>query len=82
MRMVGFARGLFAVAAASLAVLSLSYGDLALIGQSLPAWIPWRETWLYGSALLVLAASALAATFAELIRGAARPSTPSSPCTP
>ena len=58
MRMVGFARGLFAIAAASLAVLSLSYGDLALIGQSLPAWIPWRETWLYGSALLVLAASA------------------------
>jgi uncharacterized membrane protein len=58
MRMVGFARALFAIAAASLAVLSLSYGDLALIGQSIPAWIPWRETWLYGSALLVLAASA------------------------
>jgi uncharacterized membrane protein len=58
MRIVGSSRGLFALASASLAVLSLSYGDLAPIGQSLPAWIPWRETWLYGSALLVLAASA------------------------
>jgi hypothetical protein len=57
MRIVGFSRGLFAIAAASLAILSLAYGDLVPIGQSLPSWIPWREPWLYGSALLVLAAS-------------------------
>ena len=58
MRSVGFTRGLFAIAAASLAILSLSYGDQAPMGQALPTWIPWRETWLYGSALLALAASA------------------------
>ncbi len=57
MRMVGLARGLLAVASASLAILSLAYGDFAPGGQSLPAWIPWREAWVYGSALLVLAAS-------------------------
>jgi uncharacterized membrane protein YphA (DoxX/SURF4 family) len=58
MRIVGFDQGLFAIASASVAVLSLAYGDFAAAGQSLPAWIPWRETWIYGSALLVLAASA------------------------
>jgi uncharacterized membrane protein len=58
MRIVGFAQCLFAIASASLALLSLAYGDFAPGGQSLPAWIPWRETWVYGSALLVLAASA------------------------
>jgi uncharacterized membrane protein len=57
-RSVGFTRGLFAIAVASLAILSLTYGDQAPIGQALPAWVPWRETWLYGSALLALAASA------------------------
>jgi uncharacterized membrane protein len=58
MRMVGLSHGLFAIASASLAILSLTYGDFAPMGQSLPAWIPWRETWVYGSALLVLASSA------------------------
>jgi uncharacterized membrane protein YphA (DoxX/SURF4 family) len=58
MRIVGLGHGLFAIASASLAILSLSYGDFAPMGQSLPAWIPWRETWVYGSALLVLGASA------------------------
>ena len=56
MRIVGLARGLFAVASASLAIWCLSFGHFAL--QSLPTWIPWRETWVYGSALVVLAASA------------------------
>src|SRR5471030_2777912 len=58
MRIVGLGQGLFAIASASLAILSLSYGDFAPMGQSLPAWIPWRETWVYGSALLLLGASA------------------------
>jgi hypothetical protein len=58
MRIVGLGRGLFAIASASLAIFSLSYGDFAPAGQSLPAWIPWREMWVYGAALLVLAASA------------------------
>jgi uncharacterized membrane protein YphA (DoxX/SURF4 family) len=58
MRIVGFGHGLFAIAAASLAILSLAYGDFAPSGQSLPAWIPWREVLDHGSALLVLAAGA------------------------
>ena len=58
MRIVGFDQGLFAVASAGIAILSLAYGDFAPAGQSLPAWIPWRETWVYGTALIVLTASA------------------------
>ena len=58
MRIVGLSQGLFAIALASVAILSLSYGDFVPIGQSFPAWIPWRQTWVYGSALLILAASA------------------------
>jgi uncharacterized membrane protein len=58
MRAVGFARCLFAIASAGLALYSLSYGDFAPAGQALPAWIPWREACVYGSAALVLAASA------------------------
>jgi uncharacterized membrane protein len=58
MRIIGFSHGLFAIAAASLAILSLCYGDFAPMGQSLPAWIAGREIWVYGAALLVLGASA------------------------
>lgn len=58
MRIVEFARGSLAVAAASLAVLTLLYGDLAPLGQSVPAWITARNVWLYGPALLLLVASA------------------------
>ncbi len=58
MRIVGFDRGLLAIASASIAILSLAYGDFAPAWQSLPAWIPWRETLVCGSALFVLAASA------------------------
>jgi len=53
MRMAGLSRGLFAVASAGLAMLSLAYGGSALIGQTVSAWMPW----VYGSALLVLLAS-------------------------
>jgi uncharacterized membrane protein len=55
---VGLGRGLFAIALASTAIVSLSYGDFVPIGQSVAAWIPWRETWIYGSAVLVLATGA------------------------
>jgi uncharacterized membrane protein len=57
MSMVVFARGLFAAAAASLAIFSLAYGDFAPGGESLPAWIPWRHGGTEVCALLVLAAS-------------------------
>jgi uncharacterized membrane protein len=55
---IGLGHGFFAIAAASLAILSLTYGDFAPSGRSLPGWIPWREAWVYLSALLLLAASA------------------------
>jgi uncharacterized membrane protein YphA (DoxX/SURF4 family) len=58
MRTAALAQGLFAIAAASLAIWSLAYGDFAWGAQSLLASIAWRETWVYGSALIVLAASA------------------------
>lgn len=57
MRTVGLGHGLFAIAAAGLAVLSFTYRDFAPMWHSLPAWIPWREAWVYASGLLVLAAS-------------------------
>lgn len=56
MRIVEFARGSVVVAAVSLAVLTLTYGDLAPLGQSMPAWIPGRGIWVYGAALLLLVA--------------------------
>ncbi len=59
MRIVGLGHGLFAIAGAGLAILSLTYRDFAPIWQPLPAWIPWRETWVYGSGLLVLGRTAL-----------------------
>jgi uncharacterized membrane protein YphA (DoxX/SURF4 family) len=57
MRIVRFAHGLFVIALASVAILSLSYGDFVPRGQPFPTWIPGRQTWVYASALLVLAAS-------------------------
>lgn len=57
MRIVEFARGSLAVAAMSLAVLTLTYGDLAPLGQSMPG-IPGRGIWVYGAALLLLVAGA------------------------
>ncbi len=58
MRIVGLGHGLFAIAGAGLAILSITYRDFAPMWHSFPAWIPWRETWVYGSGLVVLAASA------------------------
>lgn len=56
MRAVRLGKDSFAVASAGLAIWSLAYADFAR--QSLPAWIAWREGWVYGSALVVLIASA------------------------
>src|SRR5579871_3634381 len=56
--MVGFSRAWFVIAAAGLAILILAYGDFAPGGESLPAWIPRRDIWIYGYAVLVLAAGA------------------------
>ena len=58
MRVAGLGQELFAIASASLAIWSLAYGDFAWGGQSSLAAIPWREIWVYGSALILLAASA------------------------
>jgi uncharacterized membrane protein YphA (DoxX/SURF4 family) len=54
MRILGLGHGLFAIAAAGLAILRLTYGDAA----PFPAWIPGREICIYGSAVVLLAASA------------------------
>lgn len=56
MRIVRLGRGILAIAAAALAIWSLVYSHFAV--QSLPAWVPWREAWVYGSAVVLLAASA------------------------
>ena len=58
MRVAGLGRGVFAIASAVLAIWSLTYGDFAWGNQPLLAKIPLRETWVYGSALILLAASA------------------------
>lgn len=67
MRVNAVSRGLFASASASLAILSLTYGSDSLLGQSVPAWMHWRETSVFVWALIVLVASAgLAFSFAAL----------------
>jgi uncharacterized membrane protein len=57
MRMVGLSQGLFALALACVAIFSLAYGDSAPAMQLLPPWIPW-QVWVYGSAMVLLVASA------------------------
>jgi uncharacterized membrane protein len=57
MRTVGLSQSLFALALASVAIFGLAFGASAPAVQLLPAWIPWR-VWVYGSAPVVLAASA------------------------
>jgi uncharacterized membrane protein YphA (DoxX/SURF4 family) len=58
MRIDGTAHGLFAIALASFAILSFSYGDFVPLRQPFPAWIPGREFWAYTSAALFLVCSA------------------------
>lgn len=55
MHIVRLGRGTLAVASAALAVWSFAFGHFAV--QSLPDWMPWREPWVYGSALVLLVAS-------------------------
>jgi uncharacterized membrane protein YphA (DoxX/SURF4 family) len=57
MRIVGLGQRSFAIASASLAVWSLAYADFPWGAQSLLAWLPGRQSWVYGSALILLAAS-------------------------
>ncbi|MGA8707096.1 MAG: hypothetical protein WB646_08930 [Steroidobacteraceae bacterium] len=57
MRGIRLSQSLLAIAVASVAILRLSFRDFVPTGQSFPVWIPWRESWVYGSALLLLAAS-------------------------
>ena len=58
MRIVGYGHGLFAIAMAGLAILSLLYRDFAPIWQPLPLWFPWPQSIAFGTGLLLLAASA------------------------
>jgi uncharacterized membrane protein YphA (DoxX/SURF4 family) len=58
MRISGLGHVLFAIAAASTAIVSIKYGDFAPMWRSIPDWIPGREIWLLGSAAVLLLASA------------------------
>jgi len=58
MRIAEFGRGLLAFASACLAILCLIYSDNAPLGRSLPAGVPWRDLWVYGPVIILLAASA------------------------
>ncbi len=58
MRIIGPGHALFAVGAASIAIVSITYGDFAPMWRFLPAWIRGREIWLHGSAVVLFAASA------------------------
>jgi uncharacterized membrane protein len=56
MRIVGLGHGLFAIAAATLAILKFTFPDFAALWHSNPAGSPWQEAWQYGSAFVLLAA--------------------------
>jgi len=58
MRISGFGHALFGIAVAGLAILSLVYGNFAPILEPFPPSLPWQEVWAYGSAAILLAASA------------------------
>jgi uncharacterized membrane protein YphA (DoxX/SURF4 family) len=50
-------QAILAIASASLALLSLAYGDFAPGGENLPDWLPYREIFTRGLSLILLAAS-------------------------
>jgi uncharacterized membrane protein YphA (DoxX/SURF4 family) len=57
MQVLRIAPGLLALVSAGVAVVTVTCGDSALLGHTLPAWLPWRVVWVYGFAALVLIAS-------------------------
>jgi uncharacterized membrane protein YphA (DoxX/SURF4 family) len=57
MRTILIGRGLLAIASAAVAILTVYGGASALLGESLPHWLPWRDVWVYGCALALLASS-------------------------
>jgi uncharacterized membrane protein YphA (DoxX/SURF4 family) len=54
----GVGRCLFAIAAASVGILALAYGDYAPAWHAFPAWSPGRGACIEGFSLILLAASA------------------------
>jgi uncharacterized membrane protein YphA (DoxX/SURF4 family) len=58
MRITRLGHGLFAMAAACIAILSLTYSDFAPMWHSVPAWVAGREIWVCGTAIALLIASA------------------------
>lgn len=56
MRSFALCKYSFAIASAGLAVMGLVYAHA--VWHSLPAWLPWPGAWVYGSSVVVLAASA------------------------
>ena len=55
--MISFRRQFLGIASAGIAVVTVSCGEYALLGQSLPAWLPWRGAWVYACTLAVGLAS-------------------------
>lgn len=58
MGVVGMGRCLLAIAAASVGILALAYGDYAPAWHAFPGWVPGREICIEGLAVSLLAASA------------------------
>lgn len=56
MRIVRLGQSILAAATAAVAIWCFAYGGFAV--KSAPTWMPWREAWVYGSAAVLLAASA------------------------
>jgi uncharacterized membrane protein YphA (DoxX/SURF4 family) len=58
MSIVALGRYLIAIAAASVGIMALAYGDYAPAWHSFPEGIPGREIWIAACALILIAASA------------------------
>ncbi len=57
MQVIRIAPILLALTSAGVAVVTVTCGDFALLGQTLPAWLSWRVIWIYGFGAAVLIAS-------------------------
>ena len=58
MGVVGVGRCMFAIAAASVGILALAYGDFAPAWHAFPAWVPGQEICIEAISVILLAASA------------------------